>query len=57
MPGRGAEVPELSTEARGEESRADRDPVSREDCLEEVESEVRLEEPLCPDRFRAGSEC
>lgn len=31
----------------GKESRADRDPVSREDCLEEVEPELSLKEPLC----------
>lgn len=52
-----AQVPGPCTEMRGEESRAGRDPVSRVDCLEEVEPELSLEEPLCPGRFRAGSEC
>lgn len=44
------------TEARGKESRAESDPVSREECLEEVECTLSLEEPLYPGRFRAGSE-
>ena len=50
VPGRGAQVP--GPAQRGKEFRSDRDPVSREDCLEEVE--LTLQEPLCPGRFRAG---
>lgn len=53
----GAQVPGPCTEMRRKEFRAGRDPVSKVDCLEEVESELSLKEPLCPGRFRARSEC
>lgn len=53
----GCSGPGPCTEMRGNESRADRDSVSREACLEEVEPELSLKELLCCGRFRAESEC
>lgn len=40
VPGRSAQVLGPCTEVRGKESRADRAPLSREDCLEAVEPEL-----------------